>query len=139
MLGLRRMETIDEDDGMLGLSLSDGDGDGDGDEEEDGEEEVRVCRTPPPPRYVPADSVNQGRQRTSIHGGEDYAAGGAGAGGGGSAYTSFPPFGSMSRLRRGMMVQFCREDEGALQGVRSASAAAAAAWEYPPRKAARLF
>lgn len=126
------METIDEDGGMLGLSLSDGDGDS------DGEDEARVCRTPPPPRYVPADCVTQGRQRTSIHGGEDYAAGEGGAGGGGSAYTSFPPFGSMSRLRRGMMVQFCREDEGALQGVGSASAAAAA-WEYPPRKAARLF
>lgn len=95
---------------------------------------------PHPPLYVPADCVTQGRQRTSIHGGEDYAAGEGGVGGGGSAYTSFPPFGSMSRLRRGMMVQFCREDEGALQGVGSASAAAAAAaWEYPPRKAARLF
>lgn len=120
---------------MLGLS-SDGDGDS------DVEDEARVCRTastppPHPPLYVPADCVTQGRQRTSIHGGEDYAAGEGGVGGGGSAYTSFPPFGSMSRLRRGMMVQFCREDEGALQGV--GSAAAVAAWEYPPRKAARLF
>lgn len=45
MLGLRRMETIDEDDGMLG-PLSDGDGE----EEEDGEEEVRVC--PPHCAYL---------------------------------------------------------------------------------------
>lgn len=89
----------------------------------------------------PTDCVSQGRQRTSIHGGEDYAAGeGGGGSGGSSAYTSFPPFGSMSRLRRGMMVQFCREDEGALQGaIVSSASAAAAAWEYPPRKAARLF
>lgn len=47
MLGLRRMETIDEDDGMLG-SLTDGDGE----EEEDGEEEVRVCPSPPTAHYV---------------------------------------------------------------------------------------
>lgn len=45
MLGLRRMETIDEDDGMLG-PLSDGDGE----EEEDGEEDVRVC--PPQCAYL---------------------------------------------------------------------------------------
>jgi hypothetical protein len=45
MLGLRRMETIDEDDGILGPS-SDVDG------EEDGEEEVRVCLpTPPASRF----------------------------------------------------------------------------------------
>lgn len=48
MLGLRRMETIDEDDGMLGLS-SDGDGDS------DVEDEARVCRTasnPPTRLYM---------------------------------------------------------------------------------------
>ncbi|KAK1829526.1 hypothetical protein QBC39DRAFT_413185 [Podospora conica] len=106
MLGLRRMETIDEDDGVLEACS-------DVDDDEEGE---------------------RGRQRTSIHGGEDFAAGEGGgllAGGGssGSSYTSFPSFDSMSRLRRGMMVQFCREDEmGSLS-----------AWEYPPRKAARLF
>lgn len=56
MLGLRRMETIDEDDGMLGLSFdgmlglsSDGDGDS------DVEDEARVCRTastPPTRLYM---------------------------------------------------------------------------------------